>query len=286
MQRLPRWIGIAVGGLVGLGIVGYALVYGLSERILRRTYEVPGVTLTIPTDPDSIREGRRLATVRGCFHDCHGEGAEGRVLFDDPMIARIVAPNLTAAVRRYSDAQMAVIVRNGIRPSGRSLIIMPAEAFNAMTDADLGRIIAFLKSLPPVPGPEPSVSVGPLGRAGLVAGRFKTVAQLIADTVPPPAAANQEAELGRYLARTICAECHGTSLRGAANPDFTSPDLRIVASYSPEAFTRLLRTGVAIGERNLGVMSERARTNLSSLTAAEIAALYSYLHAMPEAGSQ
>jgi cytochrome c553 len=280
---LLRWTGTVVGSLVGLAVVGYVLVYGLSERILRRSHDVPVVALTIPTDPDSIREGRRLATIRGCFNDCHGKEAEGRVMFDDPMIARIVAPNLTAAVRKYSDAQLANIVRNGVRPDGRSLIVMPAEAFIGMTDADLSRVIAFLKSLPLIPGPGPSIAVGPLGRLGLVTGKFKTVTQLIADTVPPPAAANPAAELGRYLARTICAECHGTSLRGAANPEFTSPDLRMVASYSPEAFTRLLRTGVGLGERKLGVMGKRARNNLSQLTDQEIAALYSYLHAMPEA---
>ena len=283
MRRLLRWAGITVGSLIGLCIVAYALVYGLSERILRRTYEIPGVALTVPTDADSIREGRRLATIRGCFHDCHGKEAEGQVMFDDPMIARIVAPNLPAAVRKYTDAQVAVIVRNGVRPDGRSVLVMPAEAFNGMTDADVGRIIAFLKSLPPVPGPGPDVTVGPLGRVGLVAGKFKTVAQLIADTEPPPEAANQEAELGRYLARTVCAECHGTSLRGAVNPDFTSPDLRVVASYSPEGFTRLLRTGVALGERDVRVMSRQSRENLSYLTDPEIGALYSYLHAIPEA---
>jgi mono/diheme cytochrome c family protein len=282
MRYLVRWAGIAVGSLVGLAVVGYALVYGLSERILRRSHDVPVVALTIPTDPDSIREGRRLATVRGCFSDCHGKGAEGRVMFDDPVIARIVAPNLTAAVRQYSDAQLATIIRNGVRPDGRSVIVMPAEAFIGMTDADLSRIIAFLKSLPLVPGPGPSIAVGPLGRLGLVTGKFKTVTQLIAEAKPPPVAANPAAERGRYLARTICAECHGTSLHGAANPEFTSPDLRMVASYSPEAFTRLLRLGVAIGERKLGVMGERARNNLSQLTDLEIAALYSYLHAMPE----
>ena len=283
MRRLLRWTGITVGSLIGLCIVAYALVYGLSERILRRTYEIPGVALTVPTDADSIREGRRLATIRGCFHDCHGKEAEGQVMFDDPMIARIVAPNLPAAVRKYTDAQVAVIVRNGVRPDGRSVLVMPAEAFNGMTDADVGRIIAFLKSLPPVPGPGPDVTVGPLGRVGLVAGKFKTVAQLIADTEPPPEATNQEAELGRYLARTVCAECHGTSLRGAVNPDFTSPDLRVVASYSPEGFTRLLRTGVALGERDVRVMSRQSRENLSYLTDPEIGALYSYLHAIPEA---
>ena len=283
MRRLLHWIGIVAGGLIGLSIVAYGVVYGLSERILQHTYEVPAVALAVPTDQDSVQEGRRLGTVRGCFNDCHGREAEGRVMFDDPMIARIVAPNLTVAIRQYSDAQIAGIVRSGVRPDGRSLVVMPAEAFAGMTDADLGRIIAFLRSLPMVSGPGPSIAVGPLGRLGLVTGKFKTVAQLIADTVPPPEATSQEAELGRYLARTICAECHGTSLRGDTNPDFTSPDLRMVASYSPEAFTRLLRTGTALGDRELGAMSRQARNNLSHLTDPEIAALYSYLHAMPEA---
>jgi cytochrome c553 len=204
------------------------------------------------------------------------------VLFDDPKIARIVAPNLTAAVRRYTDAQLAVIVRNGIRPDGRSVVVMPSEAFAGMTNADLARTIAFLRSLPPVSGLDPQVSIGPLGRLGLVSGKFNTVAQLLASAVPPPPAANPEAEFGRYLARTVCAGCHGTSLRGASNPDFTSPDLRVVAAYPPDAFARLLRTGVPLGDRKLGVMGEQARNNLSHLNNTEIAALYAYLHAMPE----
>ncbi|HEY2862030.1 MAG TPA: c-type cytochrome [Casimicrobiaceae bacterium] len=269
--------------MIGLVVVGYAVVYALSERMLRRTYDVPAVVLTIPTDADSIREGRRMAIVHGCFNDCHGKEGEGRVLFDDPKIARIVAPNLTAAVRQYTDAQIAVIVRNGVRPDGRSVVVMPAEAFAALTDADLGRIVAFMKSLPPIPGPGPNVSVGPLGRLGLVTGKLNTVAQLVAEAVPPPGATNPEAEHGRYLARTVCAACHGASLRGAANPDFTSPDLRIVAAYPSDAFTRLLRTGMALGDRKLGVMGEQARRNLSHLTDSEIADLYSYLHALPEA---
>jgi len=281
-RRLLRWVAIAIGSLVGLGLLAYAAVYLLSERILQRTYDVPAVALTIPTDQDSVGEGARLATIRGCL-DCHGSNGKGQVMFDDPKIARIVAPNLPDAMRRYSDAQVATIIRYGVRPDRRSVMVMPAEAFNAMTDADLGRIVAFLRSLPPVPGPGPNFSAGPIGRLGLATGKFRTVAQLIADTVPPPKAANQEAEAGRYLARTICAACHGTSLHGDSNPDFTSPDLHIVAAYSPEAFARLLRTGVALGERNVGVMSQQARDCLSQLTDAEIAALYSYLHAFPEA---
>ena len=52
-----------------------------------------------------------------------------------------------------------------------------------------------------------------------------------------------------------------------------------MAAYSPEAFAELMRTGVALGGRKLGVMGAKARNNLSHLTEAEIAALYSYLHA-------
>jgi len=251
--------------------------------VLRRTYEVPEVALSVPSDPASIVEGRRLATVRGCFGGCHGKNAEGAVMFDQPLIARIVAPDLTTAVRKFSDAQLADVIRNGVRPDGRSMLVMPSEVFAGLTDEDLGRIIAFLKSLPETAGPGPSISPGPIGRFGLVVGKFKMVADLLAEAVPPPEAANKEAKYGRYLARTVCAECHGTDLRGGSNPDFTSPDLRVVAAYSPEAFTELLRTGVALGGRDVGVMSKQSRKNLSHLTDSEIAALYSYLHSMPEA---
>src|SRR5438046_5327937 len=142
MKRLLRWTGIAVGILVALGIVADAGVYVVSERVLRRTYEVPAVAIAIPTDPESISEGRRLATTRGCFNGCHGKNAEGVVMFDEPMIARIVAPNLTAAVRKYSDAQIAVIVRYGVRPDDRSMLVMPAAASTWLTVTDLGRIMA------------------------------------------------------------------------------------------------------------------------------------------------
>lgn len=285
MNRLLRRTGIVLSTVAGLLIVASVTIYGLSERVLRHTYEVPGVALTIPTDPESIQEGRRLATIRGCFGGCHGKEASGGVLFDDPKIARIVAPDLTRAVRRYSDSQLAVIIRNGVRPDGRSVIVMPSAAFMGLSDEDLGRILAFLKSLPASSGPGPSTSVGPLGRLGMVTGQFKVEAELVARAASPPAAKPREGDLGRYLARTVCAECHGTSLGGDSNPDFTSPDLRVVAAYSPETFTRLLRSGVAAGERQLRVMSPRARNNLAQLNDAEISALYSYLQALPAPGS-
>jgi cytochrome c553 len=281
MKRLLKWIGLGFGGLVALGFVAYVVVYVLSERVLRHVYAVPTVAISIPTDPASIVEGQRLATIRGCFGGCHGKHAQGVVMFDEPMLARVIAPNLTAAVRKYSVAELANIIRNGVRPGGQSMMVMPAAAFVGLTDADLSRIIAFLKSLPELPGPAAGVSIGPLGRIGLASGKFKTEAQLIAETVPPPAAKGEPAVLGRYLARTICAHCHGTGLRGDSNPDFTSPSLQIVAAYSADSFMQLLRTGVPQGGRDLPSMGPWAKNLLSQLNDEEIAALYSYLHTMP-----
>jgi mono/diheme cytochrome c family protein len=281
MKRALRWIGIALAGLVGLALLAYAVVYFLSERALQRKYPVPAVALSIPSDPESIKEGERLATVRGCFPGCHGKKGEGAVMFDEPIVARIVAPNLSAAAKKYSGPELAGILRNGVRPDGRSMLVMPSQTYAALSDQDLARIVAYLKSLPEIPGPGASISPGPIGRLGLTIGKFKVAAQHILDDAPPPPAKSEDGKQGRYLAQTICSECHGSALQGDANPSFTSPGMRVVMAYSPEAFTRLLRTGIAVGERTVGEMTTQSKNNLSHLTDAEIAALYGYLRSLP-----
>jgi len=280
IKRLLRWLGIAVAGLLAAALLALAVAYVASERIRQRRWPVPTATVVVPGDAASIEEGRRLATVRGCFAGCHGQEAAGAVMFDDPLIARLVAPNLTTAVRTYTDAELTATIRAGVRPDGRSTIVMPAEVFATLTDADLGRIIAFLRSLPVVEGPGPEIRLGLLGRVGLAVGQFKMTAQQLAEVVPPPQGKGDRAAHGRYLARTICAECHGTSLRGASTPEFTGPSLGVVNAYPEDAFSQLLRTGVGIGGRSLAVMGPRSRRNLSRLTDEEIADLYTYLHAM------
>ena len=281
MNSLLRRVGFFAAGLAALLLLAALVVYVLSERELRRSYDIRAVSLAVPTDSAAIGEGRRLAIVHGCFNGCHGKQAEGVVFFDAPWVGHVVAPDLTRAVSRMSDAELAVTIRQGVRPDGRSMLVMPSESFVVMRDDDLARILAFLHSLPASNGLEPGMSLGPLGRIGLVAGQFKTAARMIEEAAAPPEAANDEAAQGRYLARTVCAQCHGTGLRGATFPEFTSPSLQMVAAYSPEDFARLLRTGTALGGREVGLMSEWARTNLSSLTDAEIAALYAYLHSLP-----
>jgi len=282
MRRLLRWLGVATGAVLVLIVIGVAVIYVLSQHKLNQRFPLPRTAIVVPSDAASIAEGQRLATIAGCYNGCHGRRGEGAVLFDEPIIGRLVAPNLTASVRNYNDAELANIIRHGLRPDGRSVFVMPAEAFTYLSDADLGRIIAFMRSLPAREGPGPGGFLGPLGRLGVLTGQFKMAAQLIAESTPLPEAGSPDALTGRYIAQTVCAHCHATNLRGRTTPAYVSPNLQIVAAYSAEAFTRLLRTGVPLGGQKLGTMREEAQMNLSLLTDAEIASLYSYLRSLPD----
>jgi len=204
-------------------------------------------------------------------------------MFDDPMIARLVAPNLPRLARAYDNAQLEAIIRHGVRPDGRTVIVMPAESYQAMNDADLGRIVAYLRSLPVEPARSlPATQVHLLGRVGLALGQYRPVARLVAESPVPPVARTPTAEHGRYLARIVCGSCHGTDLRGSSNADFTSTSLQVVRGYDLQEFTTLLRSGQALGRRELKVMSPTARHRLSLLADDEIAALYEYLRALPD----
>jgi mono/diheme cytochrome c family protein len=276
MKRVLRWLRNTVIGVIALALIAAAVIYAMSELALRRSYEARGTSVAIPADSASIAEGERLARIRGC-PGCHESRLEGGMFVDEPMIARVAAPNLTTAVREYSDAELEGIIRHGVRPDGRSVLAMPSDMFRLLDDADLGKILAYLHNAPEVPGQVRMRKLGPLGRLGIALGKFKPAAEdvrrveMLSDSFP---AVGSPVARGAYLARTVCTECHGATLSGFAGE---TPDLRIAAGYSPEQFVRLMRTGVALGERELGLMSEAARGRFTHFTDEEIEALYAYL---------
>jgi len=283
LRRVLRGLGIAAGLVVGLILGAYAVVYIRSELVLRQRHPVPRSSLTVPTEAAAVTQGRRLAILTGCSGQCHGRDANGAVMFDDPMIARVVAPSLPRAVHQYDAAQLDAIIRHGVRPDGRALIVMPAESYQALSDRDLGDIIAYLRTLPASDGPPlPATQARLLGRVGFALGKFRPVTQLVSSSPSPPVAGAPSDERGRYLARIVCGHCHGTDLRGSSNPEFTSPPLQVVRGYNLQEFATLLRTGQALGQRELKIMSPVARRSLSLLGDDEIASLYAYLHALPD----
>lgn len=277
MRRALRVLGYVALSLVGLIVIAYGAFYAISESKVRRKFPVAAKDLAVPTDSASALEGERLAHIRGCL-GCHGTRAQGDTFIDDWRLARVISPNLTQSVRQYSNAQLASIIRHGVRPDGKSVVVMPSGMFNPMSDDDLGKILAYVRSLPRAEGPGPEVRFGPLARVMFTLEKFLPAAveadsaAKLAPAYPPAKDPNAR---GAYLARTVCTECHGLDLKG--DPSGKPPDLRIAASYPVDAFMHLMRTGKAPGERDLGLMSRVARGRFSYFTDDEIRALHGYL---------
>ncbi|MGE0031691.1 MAG: c-type cytochrome [Steroidobacteraceae bacterium] len=279
MKRLCRFLGISAA--VGLALVGLSasFVFVATEPLIQRTYVMSLRPIAVPADEASIAEGRRLALVRGCFNGCHGPGVAGAEFEDDPWLGRMVAPELTQVVAAHSDEELERVIRQGVRRNGLSTWVMPSNMFYHLSDQDLGHIIAFLRSLPPGAGPATEVRIGPGWRLDLLQGRYLPMVEEIRRDAPwltTPQMQGPDAR-GRYLALTVCTECHSMDLAGA--PDGSAPNLVVVASYMEPDFMRLMRTGVPIGERDLGLMGLVARERFSQLNDDEVHDLYQYLSA-------
>lgn len=285
VRRVFKWAVIAFGAVAALALLAVVTVYVMSARILARTYDVPSSEVAVPTDSASIAVGTRLVRLRGCF-GCHMENLGGAVFVDDPMLARLVAPNLTRAVRQYPLPDLVRILRHGVYPNGRSVTGMPSEMFHGLADSDLGKMIAAIRAAPETAGPGREFRPGPLGRLGIALKQFQPAAAMIDHAVIPPAQPpTEELAFGRYLALTICSECHGLDLRGQpGDGQGLPPDLRIAAGYTPDDFIKLMRTGIALGEREIGLMTEVSRGRFAHFTVAEIRALHGYLRTLPNSG--
>jgi mono/diheme cytochrome c family protein len=273
-----RWI---IRGLVGLAafvVLVLAVVYGGSEWVLRRAYAVPTESVAVPADAASIAEGARMARIANC-RDCHGQGGEGKLLFEAPGVLRIAPPSLARAAATMTDEDLVRAIRYGVRRDGSSLMIMPTYALGHLSDEDMGRIIAWIRTLKP--GSKDStatMSYGPIGRALILAGKLPPMA-----TAGKVAPAARPADMGRYVADFACLACHKLHQEGMMEDGSTKvPALApVVAAYDPARLKTLLRTGVGT-KPDHGIMSVVARESFAVLTDPEIDAIQTYLKAEME----
>jgi cytochrome c553 len=278
VKKLFKWTGFVVAGLTGVVLLGLAWVFFASERELGRQFTViDEPPMIIPKDVVSIAEGERIARLAGCLH-CHGEKLNGGLVEDIPNLVRLVAPNISVRLPEYSDAQLATVLRKGVKPDGKSVLFMPSEMYRHMGDGDLAQLIAYLRTVPATAeGVQEQTEVRIIGRTLIALGEFKTSALAI-QTLPAAVRgfdANDMASRGRYLTMNFCSECHGQSLEGFA--PINAPPLAVAKGYSADQFARLMHDGVALGDRQTRLMSPTSVARFSKFTPQEVAAVHAFL---------
>ena len=279
MRTVLKRLGRFVFALVILLMVALLVVYAMSERTLRRIYDVPVTAFVIPNDSASIAEGARLARIRGCYNGCHGSEAQGEVFFEDRLFGSATTPDLTRTVSTLSPGELERVIRQGVRTNGESVLMMPSDMFSQLTDDDLGSILAFLRYLPLTDGPETSIRPGPLFRVFVVLGKLRPIAGEIDPEVPRPGPGDGSdlVQLGRYLTMTSCTECHGSDLLGVDEAGFVTPSLAIAQAYTIAHFRTLMATGVPVGGRQLDLMALMSRKRFSHFTETEVEAIHAFL---------
>lgn len=289
MRRLGRWI---LGFL--LVIVGaLAALYGYTSFRFAHQYDIASRNLILPTDSASLERGHRLATTLGKCGVCHEPDFGGRVFVDGMPFAYLETPNLTggagSVVGDWSPAQWDQAIRHGVGPDQRSLIIMPSDSYQYLTDEDAAALIAWLKTLPKVDREHRTRQLGPIARGLYAAGKLPIfeAAKVKHDSVGtrPPMGE------GEYIARTAgCYGCHGPELKGGLNPgepkDFV-PAANISSSGMINWTVTDFGNAVRHGKRPDGsTLNERMPwKEMGGMTDGEIEALWTYLRSTGSANS-
>jgi mono/diheme cytochrome c family protein len=254
MRRVLKWAVRVVAGVALLAALAFGILYFRAASKMSAKYEVAVGLVAIPAgDAAALAEGRRLATVY-CSH-CHHDDFGGGKFIDDGL-AKIDALNLTpgkgSATAGYSDADWVRAIRHGVKKDGRSVIIMPSDAFARLSDEDLGAIVAFLKSAPPVDRSSMARDLRPLGTvlvgAGMFDSEFHGARIDHAAPRPAPPVKTVSVSFGEYLVKSFgCYHCHGSDMGGQAAPSPADPYVPNLTqggslrAFSEDSFVAMVR---------------------------------------------
>jgi mono/diheme cytochrome c family protein len=292
MNVFLKWLGIVLGSLIGLLVIVLAVFFFKGSAMLGRTYNITPANVSIPTDAASIERGKHF--VQAICSDCHTADLSGKTLLEAPF-ATVDSANLTSgqggAGSEFTDADWVRALRDGVDNKGRALVLMPAQVFWHFSDQDLGAVIAYLKTLPPVDHEQPDPQINALGRIMIGAGMFGAdivPANVIAhDQRPPVVPEGVTAPYGEYLVSvTGCHDCHGPELAGGkskkpgakAAPNLTPGGE--VSAWTDAQFINTIRTGTTPGGHALDP-DEMPWKFFNNYSDDELKAIFLYLQSRP-----
>jgi mono/diheme cytochrome c family protein len=219
------WMALKI--LAGVALVAAVAVSAYVARTWDKVWDVPLPDLHATQDAASIARGEYLvfgpAHCVACHtsdvaeHDAFFAGGKRPALTGGfklglgplgALYSKNLTPDPETGIGRYSDPQIARMLRHGVRPDGVASIpeLMP---FSNMSDQDIIDILSFLRSQPPVRKQIPANEWTMLGK---VVKTFAPVAQPRLDGHPAKTAPPSEVTTarGEYIARGVanCAGCH------------------------------------------------------------------------------
>lgn len=216
------------------GIVLLVLIVGLTVTVMARQnlkYNAPYPDIHATTDSAIIARGKHLIFSSAHCINCHSKNdpdslislgldvpLSGGVLFDVG-IAKIYSKNITpdkeTGIGRYSDAEIARVLRYGVHPDGTAVFdFMP---FHNTSDEDLRAIISYLRAQKPVKNEVPENKLTVLGKV-IKAFMIKPVGP--SGEVPKSVTPDTTALYGKYLAVSV-AECNGCHTKRNLAGEFT-----------------------------------------------------------------
>ena len=174
MKKVFKWIGIVLGSLLALVLVAGILLVFMGNARLTRKYDFPPSNIVVPTDETSIEYGRHRA--ESLCEGCHGKDLSGiDNWFSAPPLGSVDSANLTSGEGGFgqeatSDEDYVRAIRHGIDPEGKPIFMTAVVSTSYLSDEDLGAIIAYVKSVPPVDHKVNGQNFKPLAKTVQIAG--------------------------------------------------------------------------------------------------------------------
>lgn len=307
MKRLLKWVARVFAGLAVL--VGlFALVVLVRAN---RKFDAPYPEIHASKDPAVIARGAYIVYGAGHCVNCHTSKAEkekvrageriplaGGLEFRFPL-GSFYTPNLTpdreTGIGRRTDAQLARMIRHGVRADGKAAL--PFMQFQNLSEEDLVAVISFLRSQPPVRRAVPDHRTTFIGKA-VMAFLIKPEGPSAPILKSTPAEA-PTVERGDYVVNrvAVCWECHtkrnpldgsfvNAKFSGGAEfglddervivtPNLTPSKVGRITSWDEEQFVGRFGVGMGIEGTHMPWRQFQAMSD------ADKRAIYRYLRTLP-----
>jgi mono/diheme cytochrome c family protein len=284
MKKLVRIVLIGAG-VAGLTLLGFLAV---SSQRLNKVYDIQPASLPLPGDPQAIALGRMLGQV--LCAECHGGNLAGRT-YVTAQVGRISTGNLTpgGVGRTYSDEDWVRAIRFGVGPDGKGLILMPSDQLDSqLNDDEMGALIAYLKTLPPVENDLPATSISLEARVNYALGRFDLITTEHMDLATDSARGFAPLHgIPLEISSTIftCTGCHGEGLGGNGDEslNITADPERGIGAWTAEQFARFLQKDIRPDGSAAGLENSHALM-LGDFSDEQLSTMWAFLQTVSPGG--